>query len=173
MIKLSDSSIAHCPKSNAKFGHRVAPFEKFLDKNLRVGLGSDSVASNNNCDILEESRFALLTARARVDKKRLITAKEAIETATIGGARALQLENEIGTLETGKQADLIVISLANIAQQPVHDIYSAILFASNGRDVRLTMVAGAEIYRDNVAKKINETALKTEIQTIASKMAEN
>ena len=173
LIKSSDSSIAHCPKSNAKFGHRVAPFEKFLDKNLRVGLGSDSVASNNTCDILEESRFALLTARARVDKNRLITAQEVLETATIGGARALQLENEIGTLETGKKADLIVISLANIAQQPVHDIYSAILFASNGRDVRLTMVAGWEIYRDNVSKKIDETELKAELKGIARKMTEN
>lgn len=173
LLQESESGIAHCPKSNAKFGHRVAPFEKFLDMNLRVGLGSDSVASNNVCDLVEEARFALLTARARREKARLVTAREVLETATMGGARALGLENEIGTLEAGKQADLTVVSLENAAQQPVHDIYSAILFASNARDVRLTMVAGEEIYRDNVSKRIDETELKAEIKAIARKMAES
>ncbi|HRH45477.1 MAG TPA: amidohydrolase family protein [Pyrinomonadaceae bacterium] len=170
MIAESGSAIAHCPKSNAKFGHSVAPFEKFLDNNLRVGLGSDSVASNNTCDMLEEGRFAALTARAREDKKRLINAKEVIETMTIGGAKAMQLENEIGSLEAGKQADLTVISLKNIAQQPVHDIYSAVLFASTARDIYLTMVAGKEIYRDGESKTIDENELKAELKAIAQKM---
>lgn len=170
LIAESGSGIAHCPKSNAKFGHRVAPFEKFLDKKLRVGLGSDSVASNNSCDILEEARFAALMARAREDKKRLINAREIIETMTIGGARAMQLEGEIGSFEIGKQADLAVLSLKNIAQQPIHDVYSAVLFASSGRDICLTMVAGEEIYRDGESKKIDENELKAEIRTIARKM---
>lgn len=170
LIAESGSGIAHCPKSNAKFGHSVAPFEKFLDKNLRVGLGSDSVASNNTCDMLEEGRFAALTARAREDKKRLINAKEVIETMTIGGARALQLENEIGSLEAGKQADLVVLSLKNIAQQPIHNIYSAVLFASTARDVYLTMVAGKEIYRDGESKTIDEDELKLEVKAITQKM---
>lgn len=170
MIAESGSAIAHCPKSNAKFGHSVAPFEKFLDNNLRVGLGSDSVASNNTCDMLEEGRFAALTARAREDKKRLINAKEVIETMTIGGAKAMQLENEIGSLEAGKQADLTVISLKNIAQQPVHDIYSAVLFASTARDIYLTMVAGKEIYRDGESKTIDENELKAELKAIVQKM---
>lgn len=170
LIAKSGSSIAHCPKSNAKFGHSVAPFEQFLDNNLRVGLGSDSVASNNTCDLLEEGRFAVLTARAREDKTRLIDAKEVIETMTIGGAKALQLENEIGSLEAGKQADLVVLSLKNIAQQPIHDIYSAVLFASTARDVYLTMVAGKEIYRDGESKTIDEDELKLEVKAITQKM---
>jgi 5-methylthioadenosine/S-adenosylhomocysteine deaminase len=170
LIEKNEASIAHCPKSNAKFGHRVAPFEEFLDNNLRVGLGSDSVASNNTCDLLEEARFAALTARAREDKKRLLKAQEIIETMTLGGARALHLENEIGTLEAGKQADLVILSLKNTAQLPVHDIYSAVLFASTGRDVILTMVAGEEIYRDGESKKIDENELKAEVKRIARQM---
>lgn len=170
LIAESGSSIAHCPKSNAKFGHSVAPFEKFLDNQLRVGLGSDSVVSNNTCDLLEEGRFAVLMARSREDKKRLITAQEIVETMTIGGAKAMQLEDEIGTLEVGKQADLVILSLENIAQQPIHDIYSALLFASSARDVSLTMVAGEEIYRNNTSQKVNENELQTELKTIIEKM---
>ena len=82
----------------------------------------------------------------------------------------LGLENEIGTLEAGKQADLVVISLDNAAQMPVNDIYSAVLFASNARDVRLTMVAGKEIYRNGKAQMIDENLLKEEMRLIAKKL---
>lgn len=148
LIAKSGSSIAHCTKSNAKFGHGYAPFETFLDAGIAVGFGSDSVASNNICDILEESRFAALTARNRENSKRFISAKEMLETATLGGAGALQLDDKIGTLEPGKQADILVVSLTNTAQQPVNDIHTALVFASNARDVLMTMVAGNELCRN-------------------------
>ncbi len=145
LIAESGSRIAHCPKSNAKFGHGYAPLEKFLDAGIVTGLGSDSVASNNTCDLLEESRFAVLAARNRPDRKRFISAREILEAATLGGAKALGLDGQIGTLERGKQADLAVISVAGAAQRPVNDIESALVFASNARDVVMTMVAGKEI----------------------------
>ncbi|MEO6049812.1 MAG: amidohydrolase family protein [Pyrinomonadaceae bacterium] len=145
-ISANGAKIAHCPKSNAKFGHGYAPLEQFLDAGIAVGLGSDSVASNNVCDILEESRFAAFTARNRAGSKRFITAKEMLETATLGGAKALGLEAIIGTLEPGKQADIAVISLTNAAQQPVNDIHTALVFASNARDVVMTMVAGKTVF---------------------------
>ncbi|MBA3634239.1 MAG: amidohydrolase family protein [Acidobacteria bacterium] len=169
LIAETGSRIAHCPKSNAKFGHGIAPLEKFLDKKIRVGFGSDSVASNNTCDILEEARFATLFARNIKDKKRFLTAREIIETATLGGASALGLENEIGTLEANKQADLIVVALDNIAQMPVHNVYSALLFASNARDVRLTMVGGEEVYRDGQAKKASSKEITLKMKEIAGK----
>jgi cytosine/adenosine deaminase-related metal-dependent hydrolase len=140
------ATIAHCPKSNAKFGHGAAPFEAFLDAGIAVGLGSDSVASNNVCDLLEEARFASLTARNRGASKRFVTAREMLETATLGGARALRMDGQIGSLEIGKQADLAVVSLVDVAQQPVNDIHAALVFASNARDVQMTMVAGNIVY---------------------------
>ncbi len=171
LIKNSGSRIAHCPKSNAKFGHGSAPFEKFLDTQISVGFGSDSMASNNTCDILEEARFATLFARNLPERKRFLQAQEIIETATLGGAKALGLENETGSLEVGKQADLVVISVENIAQQPVHDIYTTLLFASNARDVRLTMVAGEEVYRrGSEAKKVDEREIKAKMKEISRKM---
>lgn len=170
LISQTDSRIAHCPKSNAKFGHGTAPLEKFLDKKIRVGLGSDSVGSNNICDLLEEARFAALFARNSEDKKRFLTAREILETVTLGGARSLGMDAEIGTLEKGKQADLIVISLESPPQMPVHDVYAALIFASNASAVKMTMVAGTEIYRDGKALRIDETELKREIVLIGEKM---
>jgi aminodeoxyfutalosine deaminase len=150
-IAANRASIAHCPKSNAKFGHGYAPLEKFLDAGIAVGLGSDSVASNNICDLLEESRFAALAARNRPDRKRFITAREVLEAATLGGARALGLDKKIGTLEAGKQADLAVVSLENAGQQPVNEVHAALVFSSNSRDVLRTLVAGNEIYRRTIS----------------------
>jgi 5-methylthioadenosine/S-adenosylhomocysteine deaminase len=173
LLAASDSRVAHCPKSNAKFGHGSAPLEKFLDAKIKVGFASDSVASNNVCDILEEARFGILAARNLEDKKRFIEPREAIETMTLGGAKAMGLEAEIGTLETGKQADLIAVLLRSAAQMPVHDVYSALVFASNARDVRMTMVAGEEIYRDGTSQKIDETEIKEKMKRIGEKMREN
>jgi 5-methylthioadenosine/S-adenosylhomocysteine deaminase len=170
LLAASGSGIAHCPKSNAKFGHGYAPFERFLDKGVTVGLGSDSVASNNSCDILEEGRFAALVARNRPGSNRFVTAREALRAATLGGAKALGLDDSIGTLEPGKQADLIAISLANVAQQPIHDVETALVFASNARDVRMTMVAGEGIYRDGVSQRVDEAEIKAKLREMSERM---
>ena len=145
-IAANGASIAHCPKSNAKFGHGYAPFEKILDAGISVGLGSDSVASNNVCDLIEEARFAALAARNLSGSKRFISAKDVLEATTLGGARAMGLDHLIGTLERGKQADIAVVSLEHQAQQPVNDVEAALVFSSNARDVRFTIVAGTVIY---------------------------
>jgi 5-methylthioadenosine/S-adenosylhomocysteine deaminase len=144
-IKSNGAKIAHCPKSNAKFGHGYAPFEKFLDAGIAVGLGSDSVASNNVCDLLEEARFAALVARNRPDRNRFITAREVLETATLGGAKALGLDGFIGTLDAGKQADIAIISLDHQGQKPIHDIEATLVFSSNGRDVIRVFVNGSGV----------------------------
>lgn len=162
IIKSHGASVAHCPKSNAKLGHGFAPFAAFIQNDLKVGFGSDSVASNNVCDILEEARFALLLSRA-VNQNVKPDASDVLHAATIGGARAIGLENEIGSLEEGKQADLIAISLSGAHQQPVHDPISAIVFASSGRDVLLTVVAGEEIFNKGKIKTVDEEELKTKL----------
>lgn len=146
-IFATGSKIAHCPKSNAKFGHGYAPFERFCDLGVTVGLGSDSVASNNLCDMIEEGRFAALAARNRAGRKRFVTPREVLSAATIGGAAALGLEDMIGSLETGKQADLAIVSLDNPSVLPVNEIEAAIVFSSSGRDIKETIVAGTCVYK--------------------------
>src|SRR5215831_19416552 len=145
LIKQAGAGIAHCPKSNAKLGHGHAPFARFLQQEIRVGLGSDSVASNNVCDIFEEARFAALLASERV------CAHEALVAATRGGARALGLEDRIGSLEPGMAADLTAVSLDDWHQQPVRDPVASLIFSSSGRDVVLTVVDGKEIFRRDMS----------------------
>lgn len=167
LIAASGSAVAHCPRSNAKFGHGYAPLEKFRSAGIRIGLGSDSVASNNTCDLLEESRFAVFSARNTSERKGFVTAKQAIELATIGGAKALGLDDKVGTLEAGKQADLAIVSLTDIAQQPIHDVEAALVFATNARDILMTMVAGEEIFRDGAVTKVDESEVRVKLGRIA------
>jgi cytosine/adenosine deaminase-related metal-dependent hydrolase len=146
LIAAYGAGIAHCPKSNAKFGHGWAPLEKFLDAGIPVGLGSDSVASNNICDMIEESRFAVLAARNHAERVHFVTAKQALETATLGGAKALNLDHLIGTLQSGKQADIAVISLDRLPETSADDVCAAIVFSTNGPDIKSTFVAGSQVY---------------------------
>ena len=172
-IKDSGAGVAHCPKSNAKLGHGRAPFAKFIEAGIPLGLGSDSVASNNTCDILEEARFATLFARAEENAdpgQRLASADQALRVATLGGAKALGLASEIGTLERGQQADFIAVSLSGAHQQPVYDAATALVFASAGRDVIMTAVAGREVYRDGRVTTVDEERLRGRMNEIAAKL---
>jgi len=169
MIAKSGSSIAHCPRSNAKFGHGFAPLEKFISAGIDVGFGSDSVASNNTCDIIEEARFAAFAARNISSDGKFITAENVLEIATLGGAKALGLDEKIGTIESGKHADLTAVSLSNIAQQPISDIVAAIVFSSNARDVVMTMVDGKIIYRDGKCLTTDEAETINKLADIAEK----
>ncbi|MBC8032372.1 MAG: amidohydrolase family protein [Pyrinomonadaceae bacterium] len=173
-LRETETRVAHCPKSNAKLEHGVAPFAKFLDAGIAVGLGSDSVASNNTCDLLEEARFALLTARSgssRDNRPRELTAAEVLKTATMGGARALGLEAEVGELREGLQADFAVVSLEGAHQIPSYGPESTLIFGSSGRDVVLTVVAGREVYREGRVTAMDENRLRARMTEIAAKLA--
>jgi cytosine/adenosine deaminase-related metal-dependent hydrolase len=163
LIRRTGASIAHCPKSNAKLGHGRAPFPRFLEERINVGLGSDSVASNNTCDLLEEARFAILIARLHSDGTS-ITAEQALFAATLGGARALGLDHQIGALVEGMQADITVVSLARTHQQPVNNPADTLVFSSSGRDVIMTVVAGKELYREGKVSSVDETEMLLEIE---------
>ena len=173
-LKEKGARVAHCPKSNAKFGHGRAPFESFLRHELTIGFGSDSVASNNTCDILEEARFATLLSRtstAAASGGRLIDAADALRTATLGGALSLGLETQTGVLAEGMQADLTIVALGGAHQLPVYDPMAALIFASSGRDVVLTMVAGREVFRDGRVTTIDEERLRVRMKEIGWKLA--
>ena len=169
LILAAGAGVAHCPKSNAKLRHGRAPFRQFVKAGIKVGLGSDSVASNNTCDILEEARFATLVARLDRDAE-VISSEQTLFAATLGGARAMGLDDRIGTLEQGKQADLAVISLAASHQQPVSSPIDALIFSSSGHDVLLTLVAGKEIYRKGLLITVDETDFQLRARDIRSRL---
>jgi 5-methylthioadenosine/S-adenosylhomocysteine deaminase len=166
----SGAKIAHCPKSNAKLGHGRAPLTKFVKAGIAVGLGSDSVASNNTCDLIEEARFAGLLSRLDGHNEAGVTPDGLLELATWGGAKALGLEGQVGKLREGLEADLAVVSLAGVHQIPAFDPVSALLFASSGRDVVLTVVAGREVFRDGRVLEIDEDGLRRKMEEIVEKL---
>ncbi|HMG70264.1 MAG TPA: amidohydrolase family protein [Gemmatimonadaceae bacterium] len=135
-------AVAHCPASNAKFGHGIAPLLPLLAAGIRVGMGSDSVASNNRMDILDEARLAVLIHRAATRRHDAFGAHQALELATIGGARALGIESRVGSLEVGKDADLAAFRIDIPRTTPVGDPYSSAIFALPGRSAELVTVRG-------------------------------
>lgn len=147
--RLADTGcgVAHCPASNAKLGHGVAPLHEFLAAGTRVGLGSDSMASNDAMDLLAEARLAALAQRARFRKPDLLPARAAFRLATMGGAEALRLDGEVGSLVPGKQADLAAFRVDDLGA-PVGDPFAALVFASAGVRAHRVVVAGVERVRD-------------------------
>jgi 5-methylthioadenosine/S-adenosylhomocysteine deaminase len=148
VIARRDCAVAHCPVSNAKLGHGVAPIAELAALGVRIGLGSDSMASNNRMDILEEARLGLLVQRARGGQGVGMSAAAALELATLGGARALGLDGEIGSLDVGKSADIAGFSLRGVSAGARIDPEAHALFTLTGRDALFTMVAGRVLARD-------------------------
>lgn len=142
------ASVAHCPRSNGKLGAGFAPLRQLKERGLDIGLGTDSMVSGNSVDFFEELRAAVYSARAREQDALVMTAREALHLATLGGARALRLEKEIGSLEVGKQADLCAVRLDGIHHAPVADDSpeAALVYSARASDVVLTLVQGKPLY---------------------------
>ena len=138
--------VAHCPRSNAFLGCGIAPLVRLLDEGVTVGLGTDSPASVPSFDMFEEMRAAVALARAREQRAEALQASDALALATIGAARALRLDAEVGTLTPGKQADLVVVSLMDTPYHPVEDPAAAIVFGCSPDRVLETIVDGHTRY---------------------------
>jgi 5-methylthioadenosine/S-adenosylhomocysteine deaminase len=138
--------VAHCPRSNAMLGCGVAPVAALLAAGVRVGLGTDSPASAPSFDMFDELRAAVLLARAASENASALSASEALSLATLGAARALRMEDEVGSLTPGKRADLAVISLAGSPLLPWEDPAAAVVFGGTPERVSRTIVDGATRY---------------------------
>jgi len=147
LLARHDVAVAHCPRSNGYLGCGVAPLRALLDGGVRIGIGTDSPASTPSFDMFDELRAAIVGARARERRPDALAASEALELATIGGARSLGLDDEIGTLTPGKQADLTVVSLAGTPYLPWEDPASAVVLGGSPEQVTATLVAGRPRYR--------------------------
>jgi 5-methylthioadenosine/S-adenosylhomocysteine deaminase len=169
MIARQDCAVAHCPASNAKLGHGIAPLIDFLRAGIRVGLGTDSVASNNRMDLLDEARLAILMQRARVGRPDVVTATEILELATLGGARALGLETEIGSLDVGKSADLAAFPLDAPRSVPVYEPATTLVFAVSGATATFVAVAGRPLVVDG--KLVGPSAAAPSIAPAAEALA--
>ena len=150
-IASAGATIAHCPKSNAKLGHGIAPWREMRDRGIGIGVGSDGVICNNAMDLFEELRCAALLDRARGVPAGAVPApgaRELLRAVTIDGACVLGFGEETGTIDAGKAADLCAVDLSGPHIGPVHDIETAVVWSASAADVSMTMVGGDVLWLD-------------------------
>lgn len=148
-------SAVHCPQSNMKLASGFCPLNKLLDKGMIVGIGTDGAASNNDLDMLDEMRSAALLAKAVSNNPQSLPAHQALEMATLGGARALGLAEVTGSLEVNKWADMTAIDLSHPSCQPVYDPISQIVYAASRQQVSDVWVAGNQLVENHQLTKID------------------
>ena len=155
----SNTSVIHCPESNLKLASGFCPVERLWQAGVNVAIGTDGAASNNDLDLLGETRTAALLAKAVAGSATALDAHRALRMATLNGARALGIETDVGSLEVGKAADMVAFDLSGLAQQPVYDPVSQLIYAT-GRDcVKHLWVAGKQLLDDRRLTRLDEDRL--------------
>jgi 5-methylthioadenosine/S-adenosylhomocysteine deaminase len=162
--------VSHNPESNMKLASGTAPVPAFLAAGVAVGLGTDGAASNNDLDMFEAIRMASLVHKLQTGDPQAMPARAALELATIGGARALGMADRIGSLEVGKRADLIVVSMGAARQTPMYDPLSHLVYTTRGDDVRATVVNGKLLMRDRRVLTLDENAVLRDSRAWADKV---
>jgi len=162
LLKKLGVGIVHNPQSNMKLASGVAPVPEMLKENLPVGLGTDGAASNNDLNLWEEMDTAAKLHKLISNDPKVVSAQEAFEMATIRGARALHLEKEIGSLEKGKRADIVIVDLDDLNQTPFYNIYSDLVYATKASDVRTVVIEGRVVMRDRRLLTLNEETIKAD-----------
>ncbi|HMD13935.1 MAG TPA: amidohydrolase family protein, partial [Bacteroidota bacterium] len=161
MLASSHSNIAHCPSSNLKLGSGIANVPELLSKGINVSLGADGAPCNNNLNMFEEMRLASLLQKP-IHGPTAMPAKKVFEMATLAGARALGLEKEIGSLNVGKKADLVILDVQRLWNPIQGDsIYSTIVYSANPENVVSVMIDGRWVYRNKALTTIEEPAVFT------------
>jgi 5-methylthioadenosine/S-adenosylhomocysteine deaminase len=152
--------VAHCPQSNMKLAAGAAPVPQMLRAGVAVGLGTDGAASNNDLNMWEEIDTAAKLHKLVSKDPTVINAREALEMATIRGARAIHLDKEIGSLEAGKLADLILVDLTSSHQTPLYNVYSQLVYATKASDVETVIINGRVVMRNRRVLTVDEPSVR-------------
>ena len=172
MLKDAGAGVAHCPTSNLKLASGIAQVGKMLEVGLNVGVGTDGPASNNDLDMFEETRLAALLAKTASSDPTVLPAKQALEAATIGGARAMHMADVTGSLEPGKRADITVVSIDSLHNQPHfrHNpdaVYSQLIYAAKAPDVQHVICNGRWLMRQKELQTVDEESTRIEAAEVA------
>ena len=170
IAKMRNVSIVHCPVSNLKLGCGVANITEMIKNGINVALGSDGQGSGCSLDMFEEMKYAALLQKGIHEDAILISAYEVLKMATINGAKALNLEKEIGSIEIGKKADIIILNMENTVLQPVNDIVSDIVYNAKGSNVETTIVNG-KILMENKKMNINKEEIVEKCKKIIDRIS--
>jgi 5-methylthioadenosine/S-adenosylhomocysteine deaminase len=164
---------AHNPQSNMKLASGVAPVPQMLRKDVAVGLGTDGAASNNDLNMWEEMDTAAKLHKLYSGDPKTLPAESAFEMATIRGARALDLDKLIGSLEVGKRADIVIVDFDDLNQTPYFNFYSHLVYATKADDVRTVVINGRIVMLDRRLLTLNESVIKKDANTYRKKIIES
>jgi 5-methylthioadenosine/S-adenosylhomocysteine deaminase len=165
-------SVAHNPECNMKLSSGVAPIPSLMQAGVKVGLGTDGVASNNDMDMFHEMNTAALLHKLNQKDPTVMNARSVIEMATIGGARVIGLDKEIGSLETGKKADMILLDLMKPHAHPLYNIYSLIVYSLKGSDVETVIIDGKIVMQERKFSNLDIDGLYTKVEDVAAQIRE-
>jgi len=163
-------SVSHNPESNMKLASGAAKVADMQRSGIVVSLGTDGAASNNDLDMFEAMRQAAFLAKLQTGDPRAVPARKALEMATIDGARALGMDSMIGSLEAGKRADVITVSMTAARQTPMYDPLSHLVYVTRGDDVKTTIVNGRVLMRDRKLLTLDEPRVLSEARALADKV---
>ena len=169
MLGESGTHVAHCPESNLKLGSGVARIADMIAAGVNVCIGTDGATSNNDLDMLGEIRTAALLQKGVNENPELLTTMQTMEMATINGAKAFGLDHLIGSIETGKQADLAIIDFDKSHLTPCYDIYAHLIYAADKSDVDTVLINGKIHLQDGELTYLDEEAIKAEVHQIGEK----
>jgi 5-methylthioadenosine/S-adenosylhomocysteine deaminase len=172
ILKRRGVGVAHNPESNMKLASGAAPVKKYLAAGVTLGLGTDGAASNNDQDMFEAMRQASFLAKHAEHDPTVLPAQAALDLATMGGARALSMERVIGSLEPGKRADLIAVSVNTARQTPLYDPVSHLVYTTRGDDVQTTIVNGKVLMKDRQLRTLDRTTVIADARRLAQKVRE-
>ncbi|WP_137817996.1 TRZ/ATZ family hydrolase [Pseudomonas sp. 2FG] len=167
----SNCNVIHCPESNLKLASGFCPVERLWQAGVNVAIGTDGAASNNDLDLLGETRTAALLAKAVAGSAMALDVHRALRMATLNGARALGLDEQIGSLEVGKSADVVAFDLSGLAQQPIYDPVSQLIYASNRDCVKHVWVGGKQLLDDRRLTRLDEERITARAQEWGKKIA--
>jgi 5-methylthioadenosine/S-adenosylhomocysteine deaminase len=170
ILKARSVGVAHNPESNMKLASGTAPVPMYLAAGVALGLGTDGAASNNDLDMFEAMRQAAFLHKLQSRDPRAVPAPVALEMATMGGARVLGLEREIGSVEAGKRADLIVVGVNRARQTPLYDPISHLVYTTRGDDVETTIVNGKVLMRGRRVETLDESSVLEEANRFARRI---
>lgn len=161
ILKSAGVGVVHNPQSNMKLASGVAPVPRMIAADLNLGLGTDGAASNNDLNMWEEMDTAAKLHKLTSNDPKVVSAQEAFELATIRGARALHLDKEVGSIEVGKRADILIVDSDDLNQTPFYNIYSSLVYATKADDVQTVLIEGRVVMRDRRLLTLNESDIKS------------
>jgi len=159
ILKMRRVGVVDCPQSNMKLASGVAPIPKILKHRIKIGMGTDGAASNNNLDLIDEARSAALLHKVYSNNPAVLKAREVVKMLTLGGAEVLGLEAQIGSLEKGKRADIIIVDIKKPHLLPLYDPYSHLIYSASGSDVETVIINGRVVMENRKILTLDEEGI--------------